>query len=322
MQLPKGSGLEALDRITRKSLQYYADLLKSSPFQQGQFLPTIPAINIQSLKLPSADGLKRPMESLIKGISDAVSKVTAKPEKVDYSAIVYSFLPPGAKLLRPQYPENSNEIQFSDLDGDGRSELVTSYKTNDGIRTLILKRDEVQWHKLAEISNPEFDTIHYRNSADVAGDGKKYLLLGFVSRNQSRYLFAYSLSDAGARKIFSRGYNKLELQKLRTASGTVKSGIAFWDEEADGIYNIDLVHWNGIDLEKANQSRYLAGRVIPYYVSKLRQNPDDTISWYNLAKSFSRAGDKANAARAVSLGLGRNPDEVLKSRFNSLKSEL
>lgn len=322
MQLPRGSGLEALDRITRRSLQYYADLLKSDRFQQGKLFPPIPAINVQSIKLPSAEDIKRPVESLIKGLNDVVSQVTARPEKVDYNAVVYSFLPPGAKLLKPQYPKNSNEIQFSDLDGDGRSELVTSYRTNEGIRTLILKKDEVQWRKFAEISNPEFDTIHYRNSADVAGDGKKYLLLGFVSRLQNRALFAYSLSEAGARKIFSRNYNKLELQKFRTPSGITKSAIAFWDEEAEGIYNIDLVHWNGIDLEKVNQSRYLAGKVIPFYVDKLRQNPKDTISWYNLAKSFSKAGDIANASRAISLGLKHNPDDALKSRFDSLKNEL
>ncbi len=322
MQLPKGSGLEALDRITRRSLQYYADLFKSDRFQQGQLFPTIPAINIQSIKLPSAEDLKRPMESLIKGLNNAVSQVTTRPEKVDYRTVVYSFLPPGAILLKPQYPENSNEIQFADLDGDGRSELVTSYKTNEGIRTLILKKDEVQWRKFAEISNPEFDTIHYRNSADVAGDGKNYLLLGFVSRQRSRMLFAYSLSDAGARKIFSRSYNKLELQKLRTASGVTKNAIAFWDEEANGIYNIDLLHWNGIDLEKANQSRYLSGKVIPYYVGKLRQNPDDTINWYNLAQSFSKAGDSVNASRAINLGLEHKPDDILKSRFDSLKSRL
>ena len=228
MQLPRGSGLEALDRITRRSLQYYADLLKSDRFQQGKLFPPIPAINVQSIKLPSAEDIKRPVESLIKGLNDVVSQVTARPEKVDYNAVVYSFLPPGAKLLKPQYPKNSNEIQFSDLDGDGRSELVTSYRTNEGIRTLILKKDEVQWRKFAEISNPEFDTIHYRNSADVAGDGKKYLLLGFVSRLQNRALFAYSLSEAGARKIFSRNYNKLELQKLRNPSGITKMTSHFW----------------------------------------------------------------------------------------------
>ena len=62
MQLPKGSGLEALDRITRRSLQYYTDLLKSDRFQQGQFfptIPTIPAINIQSIRqrLKEAGGI-------------------------------------------------------------------------------------------------------------------------------------------------------------------------------------------------------------------------------------------------------------------------
>lgn len=318
MQLPEGSGLEALDKMLRRSIRYYSEVFKSDNFRKNIFRPI--KLN-PPVRLPTINDLKRPLESLLKGLDNAVSMFSARPESVDYGAVVNSFLPPGARLVKPQYPDNSNEIQFADIDGDNRSELIASYKSNDGIRTLILKKDSVQWFKMAEISNPEFDAIHYRNAADVAGDGKSYLLLG-LSKQRERTLFAYSLSDGSARKIFSKNYGKLELQKTRIASGRAKDAIALWHEEIDGVYDIELVHWNGIDLENLNQSRYLTGKVIPYHVRKLRQNPNDATSWYNLADSLANAGDASSAARALEHGLRQNPDALLRSRFDALKNRL
>ncbi|MGI6227217.1 MAG: hypothetical protein ACOYJ1_13285 [Peptococcales bacterium] len=326
MQFPKGSGLEAIDKTIRRSLNYYNGVLKRYNAQiktgsHGQSI--IHALEKgPQIKLPSLNDLKRPVESFVKSLSDIAAQIVAKPEKIDYNAVVNSFLPPGARLLKPEYPENSGEIQFADLDGDNRNELVASYITSDGIRTIILKKDNVQWYKMAEISNPEFESIHYRNTANLGGDGKKHLVLGLVSKQKNRTLFAYSVTEGSSKKIFSRTYDKLEFQKTRIHSGRIKDAIAFWDEKSQGIYDIELLHWNGIDLENLNISRYMSGKVVPYYISKLRNNPRDTVNWYSLAKSLSIAGDTERAARAVDIGLRYNPDDSLKDRFNELKSRL
>jgi hypothetical protein len=317
MQFPKGSGLEALDKVVRRSLKYYSGLINNIEQQQKAARPinqSAPSV------LPSLDMLTRPVENLLKNLNSAVSQITSKPAPVDYSAMVGSFLPPGAKLLRPQYPENSNEIQFEDFDGDGKNELVASYRTNEGVKTLILRKDAVQWSKMAEISNPEFDSIHYRNSADVAGDGKQYLLLGLRSKSRGSSLFAYSLTDGSAKRIFSRNYDKLDLLKPRTAGA--KASIALWNEEAPDIYDIELVGWNGLELEKLDHTRYLSRRVVPYYVKKLRQNPDDAVSWYNLANSFIKTGNTENASTAINLGLERSTDTQMRERFTLLKSRI
>ncbi len=319
MQLPKGSGLEVLDKLARRSIKYYSDLLQSDRFREN-LLPALK--NLPPIELPSLSSLKRPVESLLKGLSSITAQFNAKPEKTDYNAVVNSFLPPGARLIKPQYPENAGEIQFADLDGDGRSELITSFMTGDGIRTLVLKKDEVQWYKMAEISNPEFTDLHYRNNADISGDGKSSLLLGLASGQQDRTLAAYSVSDGGSKKIFSKKYDKLELVRTRSASGHTKEACALWRETAPGIFDIDLVHWNGIDLESLDKTRYLAGKVLPYYIRKLRQYPDDTTSWYNLADTFLKAGDRARAERAVMYGLSHNPDPVIKERLSELQRQL
>jgi hypothetical protein len=324
MQLPKGSGLEVLDRLAARSIKYYSGLLRSDSFKEN--IRTIrkfySANNLPAVRLPSLKELRKPVESIMRGLNSISAQLNAKPEKIDYNAVVNNFLPPGARLVKPQYPENSAEIQFADLDGDGRSELVTSYMTGDDIRTLVLKRDPVQWYKMAEISNPGTARIHYRNTADISGDGKSNLLLGLESGQQDRTLYAYSVSDGGSIKIFSKKYDKLELVRTRGASGRIKDACALWHETAPGIFDIELVHWNGIDLESLDKTRYLSGKVLPYYIRKLRQDPGDTRSWYNLADTFMKTGDKTRAEMAVRYGLQHDPDPQTKERFSELQRQL
>jgi len=319
MQLPKGSGLEVLDRLVRKSIRYYSDLWKSDRFRQNMLpsLKKLPAIG-----LPGLNELKRPVESIIKGLNNAVSQLTAKPEKIDYNVVVNSFLPPGARLIKPQYPEDAAAIQFADLDGDRRNELVTSYATNEGISTLVLKRDEVQWYKAAEINCPGYTGIHYRNSADITGEGRRDLLLGLSSASKDRTLFAYSVKEGDTKRIFSKKYHKLELLRGSGPAGTPRDAVALWHEESPGIYDIELVRWNGIDLEQLDRTRYLAAKVLPYYIRRLRQDPGDTASWYNLAETFLETGDRVNAARAVRFGLEYGPDAALKERLSELQSRI
>ena len=319
MQLPKGSGLEALDKLARRSVKFYCDILRSDYFKVN-----LPASlkKLQAIDLPSLNNLKRPVESIINGLTSITAQLNTRPEKIDYNVIVNSFLPPGARLTKPQFPEGLGEIQFADLDGDGRKELVASYLTGEGIRTLVLKKDQVQWFKLAEISNPEFKEIHYLTNADITGEGKSNLLLGLISPQQDRTLMAYSISDGSSKRIFSKKYNKLELVKIRSASGYPKDACALWHETSPGIFDIEVVHWNGIDLENIDKTRYLANRVLPYHIRRLRQNPQDTIGWYNLADTFLQAGDRARAERAILYGLQYNPDPLTKEKLSELQSRL
>ncbi|HOJ79898.1 MAG TPA: hypothetical protein PK767_05235 [Clostridiales bacterium] len=317
MHPPKGSGLEALDRMVRRSVKFYSDLFDTDRFRRNMLsaLKKLPTV-----ELPTLADLRKPVDNLVKTLNNAVSQFTYKPPKFDYRNIVNGFLPPGARLISPRYPEGAGEIRFADLDGDGRSELVTSYTAADGLRTLVLKKDEVQWYKMAEISSPGFSSIHYLTCADISGEGKKDLLLGLDSEQNSRTLFAYSVSDGGSRKIFSKKYNKLEV--IRSSSRTSRDAVALWHEDSPGIYRIELIRWNGIDLEQIDKTRYLAAKVLPYYIRKLRQDPSDITGWYNLAGTFMEAGDRANAAKAVRYTLEFNPDPVMKDRLMELRQKL
>jgi tetratricopeptide (TPR) repeat protein len=321
MLIFRGTGLEPLEKVIRSSLKYYSDTFNFDSIRQN-----LQSVINQSptIKLPDLDSIRRPLEELSKGLSNAVSQFVSRPrETIDYKAVVSTFLPPGASLIRPQYPENSNEIQFADLDGDGRRELVTSYTTNEGIKTLVLKKDAVQWYKIAELSTPDFKLMHYRNSAIVSSDGKPFLLLGMESAANKRTLIAYSLEGGSARKIFSKDYSKIDLQTSRSStSAPGRAVLALWHEEAPDVYDIELINWNGFELTQLNGNRYLSNKVIPYYIRKLRINPDDAASWYNLANCMAKAGNPAHALRAVDLGLARSQDTMLNERFNTLRGQL
>jgi hypothetical protein len=317
MQLPKGSGIEALDRMVRRSVRFWSDQFSKDQFRRSM---TSALKKLPTIELPSLADLRKPVDNFVKSLNNVVAQLTYKPEKIDYRNIVNSFLPPGAKLIKPQYPEQAGEIQFVDLDGDGRSELVASYITGDGIRTLVLKKDEVQWYKMAEVSSPGYSGIHYRTSADISGEGKKDLLLGLVRDQQGKMLFAYSLSDGSSKKIFSRKYDKLEV--LRNSPRVSGDAVALWHEETPGIHNIELIRWNGIDIEQLDKTRYLASRVLPYYIRKLRQDPSDTAGWYNLAGTFMDAGDRVNAAKAIRYALEFDPDPAMRDRLMELRQKL
>lgn len=316
MQIPKGSGLEVIDRVVRNSLKYYSDLYTTSGLNKGSF--SLPL----TFNPPSLSSLRMPFESLAQGLNKVVSQLTGKTERVDYYSIVNSFLEPGANLVKPQYPINSNEIQFADIDDDGRSELITSYRVSNGIKTMILKRDDVQWYKMAEISNPDAEAIHYRNSSKISTDGRNYLILGLTSKLQGRTLNAYSLEDVNGIKIFSKKYDKLELVPIRGTNGAYRTAIAFWNEQAPGVYDIELQSWNGMELSQLDSTRYLSGRVAPYYIHMLKRDPDNAANWYNLANTFLRSGRVGNAAIAAENGLARNPDNQLKEMFTSLQSRM
>ncbi len=323
MQMPKDSGLEMLGRIVRRSMRYYSGAFESINTGKSS---SGTAKGSTTFRLPNLDTMRGTVKdtvgSIFRGLNDTVSQLTAKPEKVNYNAVVHSFLPPGSRLLKPSYPENSSQIQFADLDNDKHNEIIASYKTAEGIRTIILKKDEVQWYKLAEISNPEFEAIHYRNHADMTGDAKNLLLLGLEPKSGARTIFAYSLADGNAKKIFSRKYHLLELQKPHKSTTSARASLALWNEESPEIYDIELVRWNGLELEQLDYSRYLEGKVVPYYIRKLKQNPNDTVSWYNLANVMAKAGDTSNASAAVKIALESNPDAAMKDKFNALKSRL
>jgi hypothetical protein len=273
---------------------------------------------------PRLAAVVNPFNNMIKGIRSTLSNVLNIQEHEDYDSIVGRFLPANADLIKPQMPVNSRTIQLANLDGDPGRALISTYKLKNEIKTLVLKKQNNEWYKAAEISNLDHDTLNYRGVADVKGEGNKQLLLGLTSDKTAPMLYGYSFENNGTKELFRRKYSRFEvLNPHGNNSNAEKSEIAFWDKKDEDSYNIEVHHWNGLQLEQhENSAHYYVNRVVPHYASKIKQNPNILSNWYNLADTLSKAGMKRDALTAVRVGMKVDKNSELKDKFLALKDEI
>ncbi len=265
-----------------------------------------------------------PFQTIFKGFSSTFSRITNSNKKENYSIILKEFIPEGSELLKPKYPVNAARIQLSDIDSDKNKVLVASYKSLNGIRTIILKKQDERWIKLSEINNPEYDSLNFRAFADIAGEGRKQLLLGLVSGNKAGQLYGYTLSENRTSEMFNRTYNNFEVIMPSSRNNNLTSPhLAIWEKEEAGTYNIDLYKWNGLELETAEKyTNYYHNNVTPYFAEKVRQSPNSAANWYNFANALARSNFIADANSAINIGMSYDKGSALKDRFDTLKNTI
>lgn len=268
--------------------------------------------------------LANPLQTLGRGLTSAFSQVAKKNAVEDYYTVIRSFVPNSAELLKPKYPMNSREYLFTDIDGDSQKELITSFRQNDDIKTIVLKKRNESWHKIAEINSPEHNMLNYRGTADITGGGKKQLLLGLASKEKTPVIYGYSLENGSINKLFARNYHRFDvLRPAKNNNAAAKAQLAVWSRKDANTYDIDLLHWNGSQLEPSkNAAPYYFNNVIPYYAQKVRQTPYDPAGWLNISEALVKAGLYREAQAAIKVGMGYDRSSSLQEKFMKLKNEI
>lgn len=327
---PKGSGLERIIKTLEAGYpeSYLANLIEGPLKQFNAKIPVdVRALNIsnpaQSLQKLQTNLLSA-VNGLAQNITSSISKMTNKTPPEDYNEVARSFLPHGASLVTPQYPEGSGEIMQADIDEDSRNELIASYKLDDGsLRTIVLKKHKSEWIRIAEIINQEYEGIHYRNTADITGKGKQQLLLGLAAKGKLRTLYGYSFENGAAEKLFSKNYHKLEVLGIEGQKPSLpRAQIAIWSENDNETYDIDLFSWNGAELTSTSKDRYFNKKVLPYYVRQLKQKPDNMSNWYKLADALVKAGARNDAIAVINSGLKHDRNLEYTEKLLSLKDRI
>ncbi len=328
---PKGSGLEQIMKRLESNYPGFS-LQKLAEDTVKRYTMRNSCNSSRSLNIPSpVQSLQRLQTSvqsvvnnLTQNLTSTISQITQRAPQEDYDAVVSGFLPVGARLVTPEYPSQSGEILLSDIDGDKQDEVIASYTHNDtALRTMVLKKQQDKWSRIAEIVNADSDGVHYRNTVDMAGNGSKQLLMGLFTKGKHRILQGYSINTCGAEKLFGQTYHKLEvlgLSKRKPASS--KPYVALWNENDDETYNIDLLGWNGTELSNINTDRYYYKRVLPYLARTLRKQPNDTSNWYRMADALAKAGAKNDAMAVIEAGIKRDRGMEYAEKFQTLKNRL
>ena len=287
---------------------------------RGQNLPTRPNIRVPGFMPFSVN----PLEGLFKGLNRQFSTILSRQPRDNFYEIAQRFVPEGGNILTPQYPLNSDSISYGDLDGDLQDELIVTFRHTDEIKTIILKKADDNWYKAAEIANLGYENVHYREVVDLTGEGKKQLIVALKAKGNNPDLRGYSIDKDNINELFNISYNRLEVLKVPGNSrNTTKSNLAIWNKEEDDAYNIQLLQWNGSKLESLNDaSTYYSESGVPYYLKKVKRQPNSPQNWYNLANSLDRAGMKRDAVIASEVGSQYDLNGQFKDKFEALMNKI
>lgn len=267
--------------------------------------------------------IANPLEAVFSSLRSVFSQAAKRNEKENYYEIVNGFIPANAALLTPRNQSRPGALDFIDLDGDSKSELVASYKLDKDIHTIVLKKNDGSWSKVNEISHSGHKEIKYRGYADLKGDGVKNILLGMVPDEGDAVLYGYSLKEQHADELFKRKYQSMDIfttPPVRDSSG--RTQLVFWNRTEEGLRSIEVSNWNGTKLESGESEHYYLSRVIPYYAQIVRQTPYSVEHWYGLADALSKVGARNDALMAVEMGRRVDIESRYIDKFNELRKSI
>lgn len=217
---------------------------------------------MNTLKFPNNIG--NPLEVLTRTISASMEQLKKvsfgeKNANENYYAILKRFIPEEAQILTPQYPSYAREIHLTDIEEDSVMGLIASYKQDNEIRTIILKKQYEGWEKVLEIKNSGFDNLNYRDLVDITGTGQRHLLIGLSTKGKAKKAYGYSLKTGNAVEQFTYDYDRLDVfVKPEPSPSNYKSSkadLAIWTKRDDETYGINFLRWNGQAMELVNSSR-------------------------------------------------------------------
>lgn len=264
------------------------------------------------------------IRSFANGITSTLSRLKTRLIGEDLKAIAQGFLPAGVKLLNPKRPANSRGIISADLDGDMQNELIASYRYQGEIKTIILKKLNGRWEKIAETGSSGYDTLKYRGSAYITGEGRQQLLIGLSSEDKGNALYGYTLENGILSNIFIQDYHRFQvLGREKDGRRAMKAQLAVWNKRGDGTYDIQVLKWNGLELEPLEKiTPYYQESVIPYYAQKVRQNPYSPYNWYNLADALAKGDVNRDALAAADIGMELDTGALLREKFLELRNRI
>lgn len=132
---------------------------------------------VTSLLLISGCGIPLTPVDLIKSPS---SKVNIQRD--NFSTILRTLLPEGARLIVSDQGKKGNGISFGDVDGDGIDEAMVVYEdnvTNDKIlKAALLKQHNEEWRIIWDTKGFG-NGLDYAGLSDVTDDGRPEIILGW-----------------------------------------------------------------------------------------------------------------------------------------------
>lgn len=142
-------------------------------------------------------------------------KLAIKQEEV--KKLLEDILDSEADLINPKNGENTNAIQFVDLDKDNKEEVLVFYileNDTNPLRGLILKKENEDWKIDEGIKGIgyEFESIDYK---DITGDGRLEVIIGYdIGERINKGLSIYKYENGKSTEMFNDSYETFVVDNL------------------------------------------------------------------------------------------------------------
>ena len=254
----------------------------------------------------------------------APAKASAK-SNVDQSleTVAKRFLPKGSELSIPNGPIGTNSILTSDFNGDGHEEAVVLYQSKEAknqVGAFVLTKKKGIWEKIFAKKGSGYE-ISWASVADVTGDGKQELLLGWkVGSLAGNVLEVYTWEKDNFKLLQKVNYHHLEAIKIKDES---KIRLAIWKKDIGDSYEIELLRWekNKFVADEKNYPSYFP-KAVKYFKERTESVPDASYYWYYLADAQLKANHPELALTAVTKGMEKNMVIPSYEKFADLKEKI
>ena len=254
----------------------------------------------------------------------APAKASAK-SNVDQSldAVAKRFLPKGADLSIPNGPIGTKSILTSDFNGDGHKEAVVLYQSKEAknqVGAFVLSKKKENWEKIFAKKGSGYE-ISWASAADITGDGKQELLLGWkVGSLAGNVLEVYTWEKGNFKLLQKINYHQLEAIKFKDEP---KIRLAIWKKDIGDTYEIDLLKWETKKFvaDEKNYPSYFP-KAVKYFKERTEAVPDASYYWYYLADAELKANHPELALTAVTKGMEKNMVIPTFEEFADMKEKI
>ncbi len=268
------------------------------------------------------------------GITNSPTKATTlknggelletKQSSINYVNIAKGFLPKNSQIVTPSNTKEAENVLLKDLDNDGRSEIITAYKSSgddEKVNVIVLKKLGKNWTKVLDEPGEGYK-IDSVLTADINGDGKDEVLLSRKVGGTLAQLSVYKWNNNLLNKVSDEDIPYSKLDVVNVPGKSIKA-IATWTHDTGDAYIVDVLKWNGKAFASAENlyGDYFKQSVVPYYEQKVKEMPEAGFYWYYLGDAQINSGDKKTALESIEKGLNLNKDYPSKEDFNKLKEK-
>jgi hypothetical protein len=238
---------------------------------------------------------------------------------------IKEFIPIEAEVVMLEKPNEVPVMLMSDLDGDGKKEIVAVYKFQDELNLLILKNCNGTW-KVEETLKGKGYNVTYLGLAPVTKKDSRELIIGWQIGAIWSTLSILQWSDKGIKNLVKEElyFSKIEVGHFgdKKSKGD-KVEIALWSHFTGDAYEVNVYKWRDgeLVLDPKSYEHYFK-KVVMYYKERIKENPELLFYWYFLAEAQINIKSYNEAAYSINKALESTNPFPSKNKLLQLKKEL